>query len=63
MSGPEHIIRIVQIESETSETIMEVFKDLFADSYGLLTLIVVLMTLAIPIVFFIMFVIKSGGKE
>ena len=42
---------------------MEVFKDLFADSYGLMTLIVVLTTLAIPIVFFIMFVIKSGGKE
>lgn len=42
---------------------MEVFKDLLADSYGLLTLIVVLLTLAIPIVFFIMFVVKSGGKD
>ena len=42
---------------------MEVFKDLFADSYGLLTLIVVLITLAIPITFFIMFVVKSGHKE
>jgi hypothetical protein len=42
---------------------MEVFKDLFADSYGLMTLVVVLITLAIPIVAFIMFYVKSGGQE
>ena len=42
---------------------MEVFKDLFADSYGLMTLIVVLITLIIPIVIFTMFYVKSGGKD
>ena len=42
---------------------MEVFKDLLADSYGLATLVVVLTTLAIPIFFFIWFILKSGSKE
>ncbi len=42
---------------------MEVFKDLLADPAGILVLIVVLITLAIPIAFFTIFIIKSGGKE
>jgi hypothetical protein len=42
---------------------MEVFKDLFGDAIGLTSLVVIVLTLAIPIVIGIMFVTKSGKED
>jgi hypothetical protein len=42
---------------------MEVFKELFGDAVGLTSLVVIVLTLAIPIYFGIMFIAKSGKDE
>jgi hypothetical protein len=42
---------------------MEVFKDLFGDAVGLTSLVVIVLTLAVPIVISIIYVAKSGKED